>query len=90
VVPARWSNSSHCKKLDYLQQMLPAHRDVQWPERPPDLSACNYFLWGYTMINLYISHTGTIITLKQNIREEIEAIQVKMVEQGMGNWLSRV
>jgi hypothetical protein len=52
--------------------------DVQWPARPPDLSACDYFLWGYLKSKVYISRPRTITKLKQNIREEIAAIPVKM------------
>jgi hypothetical protein len=40
--------------MSVLWQMFPAHvilrnGDVQWLARSPDLSTCDYFLWGYLM-----------------------------------------
>jgi len=64
-----------------LRKMFPQHvisrgGNVPWPARSPDLSACDYFLWGYLKRRVSISKPRTIGDLKQSIKEEIAAIPV--------------
>ena len=38
--------------MEVIRQMFPGHvisrfGDVRWPPRSPDLSICDFFLWGY-------------------------------------------
>ena len=52
MASARWSNCSHRKGINECSAgMFPQHvisrgGNVPWPARSPDLSACDYFLWG--------------------------------------------
>jgi hypothetical protein len=50
--------------------------DVPWPARSPDLSACDYFLWGFLKSRVFISKPTTTAELKQSINEEIAAIPI--------------
>jgi hypothetical protein len=96
VVPARWSNSSHCKKLDecsaadVLGTVISQNGDVQWPARSHDLCTYGYFLWEYLKSKGNINHSRTIAELKQNIRDETAAMPVEMTQQVMGNLCPRV
>jgi hypothetical protein len=59
--------------------------DVPWPVRSPDLSTCDYILWGYLQSNIFISKPRTIEKLKQRMKEEIAAIPEQMTHQVMEN-----
>jgi hypothetical protein len=59
--------------------------DVPWPARSPDLSACDYFLWGFIKSRVFISKPTTIAELKQSINEEIAAIPEQMTRRVMDN-----
>ena len=48
-------------------------RDL-WPPRSPDLTPPDYFLWGYLKGRVYQNKSRTIIALKANITEEIQAV----------------
>jgi len=52
--------------MSVLQEMFPQHvishgSDVPWPAHSPDLSACDYFLWGYLKSRVFISKPKTIV-----------------------------
>jgi hypothetical protein len=54
-----------------VQGMLPQHvisrfGDAEWPPRSPDLSACDFFLWGY-LKEVYVHPPHTIQELKDCI-----------------------
>jgi len=56
--------------VSVLQEMFPQHvisrgGNVPWSARSPDLSAWDYFLWGYLKSRVFISKPGTIAELKQ-------------------------
>jgi hypothetical protein len=45
--------------MSALREMFPQHDipcggDVPWPALSPDLSACDYFLWGYLKRRIFI------------------------------------
>jgi len=74
----------------FLREMYPQHviscgGDVPWPARSPDLSACDYFLWGCLKSRVFISKPRTIVELKQSIKEEIAEIPEEMTRHVMEN-----
>ena len=74
--------------MSVLREMCPQHvisrrGDVSWPARSPDLSACDYFLWGYLKSRAFISKPKTIAELKQMIKEVIAAIPEQMTRRVM-------
>ena len=73
-----------------LREMFPQHfisrgGGVSRPARPSDLSACDYFLWGYLKSKVFISKPRTIAELMQSIQEEIAAIREQMTRRVMEN-----
>jgi len=76
--------------MSVLREMFPQHviyraGDVPWPARSPDLSACDYFLWGYLKSRVFIAKPRTTAELKQSIKEEIAAIPEQMTRRVMEN-----
>jgi len=74
--------------MNVLREMFPQHiisrgGDVPWPALSPDLSACDFFLWGYLKSRVFISKPRTIAELKQSIKEEIAAIPEQMTHRVM-------
>ena len=45
-----------------------------WPPRSSDLTPPDYFLWGYLKGRVYQNKPRTIVALKANINEEIQAL----------------
>ena len=76
------ANTSHCS-LSILREMFPGHLislhgDIGWPARSPDLTTCDFFLWGYLKATVYARRPGTIEQLKEAIRQEVAAIPPAM------------
>jgi len=59
------------------------------PPQLPDLTAPDFFLWGYLKDWVYINKPRTIIKLKENIREEIKALTSKSLTAIMKHTMER-
>jgi hypothetical protein len=46
---------------------------------PPDLTPCDYFLWGYLKRKVFETGPRTIAGLKQRIQDEVAANPVEML-----------
>jgi hypothetical protein len=78
-----------------LREMFPGRLisrfgDVNWPTRSPDLSAPDYFLWGYVKSKVYKTHSANIDDLKQRIRECLQGIPNAMLQHVMASMPSRL
>ena len=69
----------------FPQQVISRDSDVPWPASSPDLSDCDYFLWGYLKSRVFTSKPRTIAELKQSIKEEIATIPEQMTRRVMEN-----
>ena len=47
---------------------------IEWPTLSPDLSICDFFLWGYLKEKVFRSQLHNLEELKMWIREEITAL----------------
>lgn len=63
--------------------------DFNWPPRSPDLTAPDFFLWGYLKGKVYANKPRTIQQLKANIREEVRALGPEILRKVMENALER-
>ena len=63
--------------------------DFEWPPCSPDLTAPDFWLWGYLKDKVYANKPRTIQELKANIRQEILSIQPQMLRSVMENSLER-
>jgi len=59
------------------------------PEWSPDLTASDFFLWGYLKDRVYISKPRTIMQLKKNIREKIKELTPKSLTAVMKHAIER-
>ena len=46
-----------------------------WPARSPDITACDFYLWGNLKNKVHKTNPHTLDELKQNIRTEIKLLQ---------------
>ena len=63
---------------------------VTWPPRSPDLSACDFFLWGYLKSKVCVRKPRTVDDLKVSIREEIAIVPQEMLVNVMPNFEERL
>ena len=70
-------------------RLISSFGDLHWPARSPDLTASDFFLWGYLKEKVYLNKWETLEQLKNNIREEIENIPVEIFKKVMENSIKR-
>jgi hypothetical protein len=59
-----------------------------WPPHSPDLSSCDFYLWGYLKGKMYENNPKTIDELKENIHRSIEAININVLRKVSLNVIS--
>ena len=86
--PPHW----HLHVRDYLNESLP-HRWIGrgadadqalhfWPPRSPDLTPCDYFLWGYVKEAVYVPPLPTTLNnLRQRITAAVHAVTNDMLSR---------
>ena len=87
-------NTCHTSDLSLttIHTVFTAERTIGkglWPPRSPDLSPCDYFLWGFLKSRVYHNNPRTIDTLKNNIRQEISNIPQRVLRNVFNNMLKR-
>ena len=73
----------------FQDRIISRNSAFPWPPRSPDLTAPDFFLWGYLKEKVYVNKPRTIQQLKANIQEEIHSIQPQMLRTVMENALQR-
>jgi hypothetical protein len=81
--------------MTVVRQMFPQHvvsrfGDVAWPPRSPDLSARDFFLWGYLKSKVYVRKPRTDDDLKVSIREVIATVPQEVLVNVMQNFEERL
>jgi hypothetical protein len=81
---------------EYLDQVFPdkwigRRGPVEWPPRSPDLTPCDFFLWGYLKSHVYANGPRTLQDLEQNIREICDRIvRNNLLEFVLQSWDQRI
>jgi hypothetical protein len=70
-------------------RVVSLHEAVPWPPRSPDLSPCDFFLWGYLKAEVFKHRPRSLDQLKEAIQEEIEGISPDMLVRVMENFQER-
>ena len=78
-----------------LREIFPGHvislrGDIGWLPRSPDLTTCDFFLWGYLKAKVYEQLPQTLEALKEAIRQEVVAITPEMIRKVMDNYRERL
>ena len=84
-----------CRSLGILREMFPSRLgslrgDIGWLAGSPDLTPCDFFLWGYLKAEIYKHRPQTLKALKEAIREEVASIPLEMTNIVMGNFRERL
>lgn len=71
-------------------RLLSRSTDFAWPPRSPDMSAPDFFLWGYLKARVYTTRPRDLEDLKTRIRQEIAAISPEMLKKVFENFVTRL
>ncbi|KOC59803.1 hypothetical protein WH47_10771 [Habropoda laboriosa] len=71
------------------ERLISRNSGFNWPSRSPDLTAPDFFLWGYLKDKVYVNKPRTIEQLKENIRAEIRELMPDTLTKVMANVLKR-
>ena len=77
--------------LGVLRELFPGRLislrgDVGWPARSPDLSPCDFFLWGYLKEKVFKHRPRSLEDLKERIRQKIDAIPPEITRRVIKNF----
>ena len=78
-----------------VRNMFPGHLisrfgDVPWYPHSPDLSTCDFFLWGCLKSRVYAHKPHTLNELKEAIRQEISPIDRQFLARVMDDFKERL
>ncbi|KAL4107251.1 hypothetical protein QTP88_017631 [Uroleucon formosanum] len=81
--------------MNVIREMFPGRLisrfgDMHWPPRSPDLTVCDFFLWGYLKSRVYESKPRTLDELKDAIKTEIALIDENLLQRVHLNLLDRL
>jgi hypothetical protein len=71
-------------------RMVCLHGAVMWPPRSPDLSPCDFFLWGYLKAAVFKHRPRTLDQLKEANQEELEGISPDKLLRVVENFQERL
>ena len=74
----------------FPERLISIRGDLEWPARSPDLTPCDFFLWGYLKFRVYANRPRTLDDLKANIQAEIANIPAAMLVRVMENARKRL
>ena len=72
----------------FVNRVISFHNNVEWPQRSPDLTTCDFFLWGYLKNKVFPSPRAELDELRNRIRNEVDILRsdfgmVRRAVQGM-------
>jgi hypothetical protein len=60
------------------------HAPYPWPARSPDLTAMDFFLWGYVKSKLYTgTNYGSLEELREAIEREVRAVPLEIIQRAI-------
>ena len=76
--------------MDYLDKIfglnmfaLKSRQGDAWAPTSPDMSACDFWLWGYLKERVYKPLPTSMAQLKQRITDEMAQIPIEMVKEAV-------
>lgn len=63
---------------------------ISWPSRSPDLTPCDYFLWGYIKDRVYRDTPRTLAELKAKIETITQSITEETLQNVLKNMKMRL
>ena len=74
----------------FEDHLISRRADIVWPPRSCNLTSLDYYLWCAVKDKCYVDKPETIDSLKDNIREAINDIQLHTIDNMLKNWTDRV
>ena len=62
---------------------------IPWPARSPDLTICDFFLWGHIQNKVYASSFESNEDLKRRIEQELSEIPISFIRSSYKNFIHR-
>ena len=56
-------------------RVIALHHNVEWPPRSPDLTPCDFFMWGYLKNKVFATPPQNINVLRQRIIDEFNVLR---------------
>ena len=74
--PAHRSNQVSDWLHEFFQERVIAlNHDPEWSPRSPDLTPCDYFLWGYVKSKVFVSPPDSLDDLKTRITQTFDDLE---------------
>ena len=72
-------------------RIVALHEDIEWPPRSPDLTPCDFFLWGYLNDRVFKTPPTDIADLRRRIEMETDELRQnqQMIRRAVSNMLIR-
>jgi hypothetical protein len=75
----------------FPNHVISSYGDITWPVKSPDLSACDFFLWGCLKSQVFKAPAPhTVQELKHRIQQEVKRIPVEMLQRLIGDVRKRL
>jgi len=71
-------------------RIISKNANIAWPPRSPDLSVCDYFLWGHLKSVVYQTRPTNLTQVKTQIEENIANIPVDTLRRPVQNLQHRL
>lgn len=59
----------------FENRVVALHSDIEWPPRSPDLTPCDFFLWGYLKQRVFATEVQDLPTLRRRIVDEMNTLR---------------
>ena len=73
----------------FNDRVIAINNPVEWPPRSPDLTICDFFLWGALRDKVYKIAPRNVQQLTQRIKSEITSFPPRMFESAYNSFLKR-
>lgn len=74
----------------FQERLITTHGPVRWPPRSPDLTPCDFFLWGHLKNRVYSTQPTTLHELEVKIRRAFQDITPQMLRNVLHENITRV
>lgn len=61
------------------QRVIAMGHDVEWPARSPDLTPCDFFLWGWLKQKVYVTPPENLEDLRNRILNSVQNLTPRMI-----------
>jgi hypothetical protein len=80
--PAHTANATLAMlEQKFEERVISKRAEVEWAPRSPDLSACDYFAWGFVKQLVYAEKPRDLDDLKRKIEEKFEQLSPAMLQK---------